>query len=56
LTSVLGGFWTIDVAALDPALEWARLATIACRRPVELVPVRNADIGELLAVGAAGEL
>src|SRR6266436_3206469 len=29
----LGGFWIIDAADLDAALEWAKLATVACRRP-----------------------
>ena len=28
----LGGFWIIDVADLDAALEWARLVTVASRR------------------------
>jgi len=52
----LGGFWIIDVADLDAALEWARLATVACRRPVEVVPFEMRDIDELLAASAAGEL
>ena len=52
----LGGFWIISVADLDAALEWARLATVACRRPVEVVPFEMRDIDELLAASAAGEL
>ena len=52
----LGGFWIIDVADLDAALEWAKLATVACRRPVEVVPFEMRDIDELLAASAAGEL
>ena len=52
----LGGFRIIDVADLDAALEWARLATVACRRPVEVVPFEMRDIDELLAASAAGEL
>src|ERR1700687_4055580 len=35
----LGGFWIIDVADLDAALEWAKLVTGAGRRPGEAVPV-----------------
>jgi hypothetical protein len=52
----LGGFWIIDVADLDAALEWARLATVAARVPVEVVPFEMRNIDELLAASAAGEL
>ena len=52
----LGGFWIINVADLDAALEWAKLVTVACRRPVEIVPFEMRDIDELLAASAAGEL
>ena len=52
----LGGFWIIDVADLDAALEWAKLATVACRRPVEVAPFEMRTIDELLAASAAGEL
>src|SRR5262245_24845051 len=52
----LGGFWIIDVADLDAALEWAKLATVAVRAPVEVVPFEMRDIDELLAASAAGEL
>jgi hypothetical protein len=52
----LGGFWIIDVADLDAALEWAKLASVACRRPVELAPFEMRSIDELLAASAAGEL
>jgi len=41
---------------LDAALEWAKLAAVACRRPVEIVPFEMRDINELLAASAAGEL
>src|SRR6201986_3657983 len=34
----LGGFWIIDAADLDAALEWARLLTVAHRRAVEGAP------------------
>ena len=52
----LGGFWIIDVADLDAALEWAKLGAVACRRPVEVVPFEMRGIDELLAASAAGEL
>jgi len=52
----LGGFWIIDVADLDEALGWAKLATVAARVPVEVTPFEMRDIDELLAASAAGEL
>lgn len=52
----LGGFWIIDVADLDVALDWARLATVAAGRPVEVSPFEMRTIEELLAASAAGEL
>src|SRR5687768_4805766 len=32
----VGGFWVIEVANLDEALEWGRKAAKACRAPVEV--------------------
>jgi hypothetical protein len=52
----LGGFWIIDVSDLDAALEWAKQAAVACRRPVEVAPFEMRTIDELLAASAAGEL
>jgi hypothetical protein len=52
----LGGFWIIDVADLDAALEWAKQATAAARVPVEVTPFEMRTIDELLAASAAGEL
>ena len=52
----LAGFWIIDVADLDAALEWAKLATVACRVPVEVTPFEMRNIDELLAASAAGQL
>jgi len=52
----LGGFWIIDVADLDAALEWAKLATVAAQVPVEVTPFEMRDIDELLAASAAGQL
>ena len=34
----LGGFWVIEAADLDAALDWASQATAACRAPVEVRP------------------
>lgn len=38
----VGGFWIIEVADLDAALEWAAKATAACERPIEVRPTENA--------------
>ena len=38
----MGGFWIIEAADLDVALEWARKATNACEGPVELRPCEGA--------------
>src|SRR5476649_775484 len=34
----VGGFWVVEAADLDEALEWGRKATLACRAPVEVRP------------------
>lgn len=37
----LGGFWVVEVADLDAALELARRASTACRGPVEVRPFQS---------------
>jgi len=37
----LGGFWVIEAADLDEALELARRASEACMRPVEVRPFQG---------------
>lgn len=32
----IGGFWVLECASPDEALEWGRKAAIACRTPVEV--------------------
>jgi hypothetical protein len=32
----IGGFWILETANLEEALEWGRKATVACRAPVEV--------------------
>ena len=32
----VGGFWVLECASLDEALEWGKKATVACRAPVEV--------------------
>ncbi len=34
----LGGFWMLEVATLEEAVDWGRKAVIACRAPVEVRP------------------
>lgn len=35
-TEHVGGFWILQAADLNEALEWGRKAAIACRAPVEV--------------------
>ena len=37
----LGGFWIIDVADLDAALDWAARSSAACGGPVEVRPFQE---------------
>src|SRR3954452_12276098 len=32
----IGGFWVLEAADMDEALEWGRKAIVACRAPVEV--------------------
>ena len=34
----IGGFWVLEAADMDEALEWGRKAAVACRAPVEVRP------------------
>ncbi|MCB1017842.1 MAG: hypothetical protein KDB10_22345 [Acidimicrobiales bacterium] len=36
----MGGFWVVEAADLDEALDWARECTLACEGPVELRPMQ----------------
>jgi hypothetical protein len=37
----MGGFWVIEAADLDAALDWARQAATACAGPVEVRPFQG---------------
>lgn len=37
----MGGFWIIEAADLDAALDWAQRASNACEGPVELRPMQD---------------
>ena len=32
----IGGFWVLEAADMNEALEWGRKAVVACRAPVEV--------------------
>ena len=32
----IGGFWILEAASMDEAVEWGRKAAVACRAPVEV--------------------
>lgn len=34
----VGGFWVLELADMEAALEWGRKAAAACRAPVEVRP------------------
>jgi len=34
----VGGFWVLEAATIEEAVEWGRKAAIACRAPVEIRP------------------
>jgi hypothetical protein len=48
----LAGFWIIDVAGLDAALEWARLASVAELRPIEVRPFFDGDLDDAIRANA----
>ena len=37
----IGGFWVIEAADLDAALDWAKKASAACAGPVEVRPFQD---------------
>lgn len=37
-TEHVGGFWVLEAADMDEAVEWGRKAAVACRAPVEVRP------------------
>ncbi|MCA1824952.1 MAG: YciI family protein [Mycobacteriales bacterium] len=37
----LGGFWVLECADLDAALDWAKKCTVACMSPVEVRPFQD---------------
>ncbi len=33
---IIGGFWILDVADVDEAIQWGKKAAVACKAPVEI--------------------
>ena len=44
----LAGFWIINAADLDAALEWAKLASVAELRPIEVCPLFDGDVDDAI--------
>jgi hypothetical protein len=47
----LAGFWIINAADLDAALEWARLAAAAEQRSIEVRPLFGGDLDDAIRLG-----
>lgn len=50
----LAGFWIIDAADLDEALEWAKFAAAAEQRPIEVRPFFDGDLDDAIRRGESG--
>jgi hypothetical protein len=49
----LAGFWIINAADLDEALEWAKLASVAEQRPIEVRPLFGGDLDDAIQANAS---
>jgi len=49
----LAGFWIINAADLDEALEWAKLAAVAEQRPIEVRPMFGGDLDDAIQASDA---
>ena len=50
----LAGFWIINAADLDEALQWAKLAAAAEQRPIEVRPLFGGDLDDAIQANASG--
>ena len=48
----LAGFWIVDAADLDGALEWAKLAAAAEQRAIEVRPFFDGDLDDAITASA----
>jgi hypothetical protein len=51
----LAGFWIINAADLDAALEWAKLTAVAQQRPIEVRPFFEGDLDDAILANASDE-
>ena len=51
----LAGFWIINAADLDEALEWAKLAAAAEQRPIEVRPFFEGDLDDAIRANTSDE-
>jgi hypothetical protein len=51
----LAGFWIINAADLDEALEWAKLATVAEMLPIEVRPFFEGDLDDALEYASGAQ-
>jgi hypothetical protein len=49
----LAGFWIINAADLDEALEWAKHAAAAEQRPIEVRPMFGGDLDDAIEANAS---
>ena len=49
----LAGFWIINAADLDEALEWAKRAAVAELRPIEVRPRFEGDLDDAIRANAS---
>ena len=49
----LAGFWIINAADVDEALEWAKLAAAAEQLPIEVRPLFGGDLDDATQANAA---
>jgi hypothetical protein len=52
----LAGFWIINAADLDEALEWAKRAAAAELRPIEVRPLFGGDLDDAIRANASEAL
>ena len=50
----LAGFWIINAADLDEALEWAKLAAAAEQLPIEVRPLFGGNLDDAIEANASG--
>ena len=50
----LAGFWIVNAADLDEALEWAKLAAAAEQLPIEVRPFFDGSLDDAIGIDAPG--